>query len=67
MSAGMINWVAKIDGQVAMRLREAQDKRDHANLIKDKEMHIYWKGKAEAYKTIRKLTMRPFKKVPNAK
>lgn len=57
-----MNLLAKIDGKVAFRLREARDKRDRFFKEGKTDEWIYWKGKVEAYKSMRKITMSPFKK-----
>ena len=51
---------AQLDGQIAMRLSEARIKRDSF------EVHStnwwYWRGKCEAYKTMRKIVFSAWKR-----
>lgn len=51
---------AQLDGQISMRLAEARLKRDSFTI--DSEHWWYWKGKCEAYKTIRNLVFEAWKR-----
>lgn len=51
---------AQLDGQIAMRLREAQMRRDSFPLHSEKWW--YWKGKVEAHRTDRGLVFKAWRK-----
>ena len=51
---------AQLDGQISMRLSEARAKRDSFEL--HSENWWYWKGKCEAYKTMRGLVFSAWKR-----
>lgn len=51
---------AQLDGQIAMRLREAQMKRN--SLETHSPLWWYWKGKVEAHRTDRNLVFKAWKK-----